>query len=319
MGGNGLGYVIAVDAFMVLSGAVLTSFVGVTGLLERMTLDRIMSQFLMKKNSRGSAYRIVLLFLLLSVSVLLITKGNVQLLAGVYTLSFLSVMALFGIGNILLKIRRSQLPRPEKAPWPGVIIAVLAVIAALLGNILMPAKEHHATNIGVFLYYLIPAIIFITIMLHRIVLLKLILHSIDALFNPIRKWVAKADIKIQNLINHINAQEFVFFTKGDDLATLNKAVLYVCKNEHSKNLKIVRVSNQEDTPDQTLNQQISLINQEYPHINIELVTVEGTFSPQLIHELSENWHIPTNFMFIGSPHADSSYRIEELGGVRLII
>ncbi len=250
---------------------------------------------------------------------LLITKGNVQLLAGVYTLSFLSVMALFGIGNILLKIRRSQLPRPEKAPWPGVIIAVLAVIAALLGNILMPAEEHHATNIGVFLYYLIPAIIFITIMLHRIVLLKLILHSIDAIFNPIRKWVAKADIKIQNLINHINAQEFVFFTKGDDLATFNKAVLYVCKNEHSKNLKIVRVRNQEDTPDQTLKQQIRLINQEYPHINIELVTVEGTFSPQLIHQLSEKWHIPTNFMFIGSPHADSPYRIEELGGVRLII
>ena len=118
VGGNGLGYVIAVDAFMVLSGAVLTSFVGVTGLLERMTLDRIMPQFLMKKNSRGSAYRIVLLFLLLSVSVLLITKGNVQLLAGVYTLSFLSLMALFGIGNILLKIRRSQLPRPEKPPGP---------------------------------------------------------------------------------------------------------------------------------------------------------------------------------------------------------
>ncbi len=33
VGGNGLGYVIAVDAFMVLSGGVLTSFVGVTGLL----------------------------------------------------------------------------------------------------------------------------------------------------------------------------------------------------------------------------------------------------------------------------------------------
>ncbi len=49
VGGNGLGYVIAVDAFLLLSGAVLTSFVGVTGLLERMTLDRIMPQFLMKK------------------------------------------------------------------------------------------------------------------------------------------------------------------------------------------------------------------------------------------------------------------------------
>jgi hypothetical protein len=36
---------IAMGAFLVLSGAVLTSFVGVTGLLERMTLDRILPPF----------------------------------------------------------------------------------------------------------------------------------------------------------------------------------------------------------------------------------------------------------------------------------
>ncbi|MEZ4688448.1 MAG: hypothetical protein R3B47_21020 [Bacteroidia bacterium] len=48
---------------------------------------------------------------------MLITKGDVRLLAGVYTISFLSVMALFAVGNMLLKVRRNQLPRPEKATW----------------------------------------------------------------------------------------------------------------------------------------------------------------------------------------------------------
>jgi hypothetical protein len=34
-------------------------------------------------------------------------------LAGVYTFSFLAVMGLFGIGNLLLKFKRKKLPRPE--------------------------------------------------------------------------------------------------------------------------------------------------------------------------------------------------------------
>jgi len=51
-------------------------------------------------------------------------------LAGVYTISFLSVMALFGIGNILLKVKRNSLPRPEKATWLSVLVAIAAVIVA---------------------------------------------------------------------------------------------------------------------------------------------------------------------------------------------
>ena len=106
---------ISLDAVLVLSGAVLTSYVGVTGLLERMTLDRILPQFFLRKNKRGSSHRIIIMFFILAISVLLITRGNVAMLAGVYTISFLSVMLLFGFGNILLKVRRSKLPRPESA------------------------------------------------------------------------------------------------------------------------------------------------------------------------------------------------------------
>ena len=80
VGGKWMAVVIAIDAFLVLSGAVLTSFVGVTGLLERMTLDRIMPQFFLKKSSSGSSYKIIIMFFLLSVSVLIITNGDVKLL-----------------------------------------------------------------------------------------------------------------------------------------------------------------------------------------------------------------------------------------------
>jgi len=95
----------------------------------------------LKKNKRGSSYRIILVFLLLTISVLLITKGDVKLLAGVYAISFLSVMALFGIGNILLKVKRRSLPRPQKASWLSIVVAITAIIIALIGNIIMKPKE----------------------------------------------------------------------------------------------------------------------------------------------------------------------------------
>ena len=69
-GGNWLSWLISIDAVLVLCGAVLTSFVGVTGLLKRMTLDRILPNYFLKENKSGSNYRIIISFLILCVSVL---------------------------------------------------------------------------------------------------------------------------------------------------------------------------------------------------------------------------------------------------------
>ena len=319
VGGSWVASMISIDAFLVLSGAVLTSFVGVSGLLERMTLDRILPNYFLKKNKRGSSYRIIIMFLLLSISVLLITEGNVKLLAGVYTISFLSVMALFGIGNILLKVKRKKLPRPEKAKWIAVFIAIIAVIIALIGNIIMVPAEGAPSNLSVFLEYFIPTIFFIIIMLNRTILLKLLLTVIHSVFDPIRKFVLQTDRKIMNVIHEINNQEFVFFTKGDNIATLNKVMLYITKNEHTKKIKIVLVLPEGETIPEHLPQEIDFLDKEYPDIEIEFVVEKGTFSPEIIRKLSEKWDIPINFMFIGSPTNKFPYKIEELGGVRLII
>ena len=319
VGGKWVAFLIAIDAFLVLSGAVLTSFVGVTGLLERMTLDRIMPQFFLKKNKKGSSYRIILTFLLLAVSVLLITKGNVKLLAGVYTISFLSVMALFGIGNILLKLRRSKLPRPERASWISVILAIVAVIFALAGNIIMTPEGDAPSNLAVFLDYFIPFMIFIIIMLNRTILLKAILGFIHYLFKPFSKSNFKTDKKVLTIIEKINQQEFVFFTKGDKIEMLNKAILYIRENEHTKNVKIVYVHEKGTEIPKNLYQEIEFLNKAYPEININFVVEEGKFTPDKIRSLSKEWNIPINFMFIGSPTEKFPYKIEELGGVRLII
>lgn len=332
--GGWLAFVISIDAVLVLSGAVLTSFVGVSGLMERMTLDRVMPNYFLKKNKKGSSYRIILLFFILSVSVLIITKGNVSLLAGVYTISFLSVMALFAIGNILLKIKRKKLPRPENASWFTVLFALGAVVIALLGNILIkPATSDQPQNVVVFLQYFIPSIIFLMIMLNRTVLIKFLIYTIQFLFNPFHNFIDKHEVgvplrklvyvinkKLIRLIHKINEQEFVFFTKGDNVANLNKVMLYLKNNEHTRKIKIVNVLRHgEETPANLIND-IEVLDRVYPDIDIEYVQLkERVFSPKLIQELSAEWNIPVNFMFIGSPGNSFPHRIAELGGVRLII
>lgn len=319
VGGNWLAILIGVDAFLVLSGAVLTSFVGVSGLLERMTLDRILPGYFLKKNKRGSSYRIILIFLILTISILLITKGDVAVLAGVYTISFLSVMALFGIGNILLKVKRNRLPRPEKASWVAIVIAITAVIFALVGNILMKPKKGVPSNISVFLEYFVPAMLFIIIMLNRTVLLKFLLRIIHSLFDPFKSLVKKMDKKIMSVIDDINSQEFIYFTKDDDVETLNKVMLYIQNNEHTKKLRIVTALKNGNVITKQFRIELDVIDRAYPQIKIEFTEIDDSFGPELINRLSEEWKIPINFMFIGSPGDHFPYKVEDLGGVRLII
>ena len=183
----------------------------------------------------------------------------------------------------------------------------------------METKEGSPSNLEVFLDYFIPSIIFITTMLNRTLLLKFLLNVIHTLFDPIRVMVIKTDKNISNTINKINAQEFVFFTKGDNIASLNKVMLYIIKNEHTKKIKIVLALDKGQVVPQTLPQEIEFLGKEYPEIKIEFVVVDGKFTPELIQQLSTKWNIPINFMFIGSPSDKFPYKIEELGGVRLII
>ncbi|MDA1052568.1 MAG: APC family permease [Planctomycetota bacterium] len=313
-GGQWLKWTISIDAVLVLSGAVLTSFVGVNGLVRRMTLDRCLPQFLLKTNRRGTTHRIIITFFALSVSVLLITRGDLEALAGVYTISFLAVMALFGLGNILLKVKRSKLPRPTRASWLTVLVAIIAVVAGLVGNAI-----EHPPYLRVFLEYFVPALLVVGVMLGRITILKGCLFVIRAMIASLIGPMHQMADAIRAKIKQINSQQVVFFTRGDNIANLNNALLYVRQNEHTNRIKIVTVVKDKSEVPSRMKEDIEFLDDAYPEIDIEFVVIEDIFGPQLIDHLAERWKIPKNFMFIGSPGDHFMYGLAELGGVRLII
>lgn len=313
-GGMWLSILISIDAVMVLSGAVLTSYIGVSGLVERMTLDRILPQFLLQRNKRGSAYRISIMFFLLCVSVLLITRGKLSALAGVYTIAFLSVMVLFGFGNVLLKIRRKNLPRPERSGWISLLIAILAVGLAIFGNAIL-----NPPYLVVFFQYFIPTALVVTVMLNRTLLLRLLLSILRYFFTPVQNFFIRSNTTLTSIIEEINSQEFVYFTKDDDVATLNKVMMYIQNNEHTKKLRVVTAVPKGEKLSKQLLSDIDVLDREYPNIKIDFIILEDEFGPKLIEKLSKEWGIPVNFMFIGSPGDHFPYKVEQLGGVRLII
>jgi len=313
-GGNWLGLLVSIDAALVLSGAVLTSYVGVTGLVHRMTLDRCLPQFLLKKNRRGTTHRIIIVFFLLCVSILLITQGDLQSLAGVYTISFLAVMSLFGLGNVFLKIKRSKLPRPTVAPLPLVLLAIVAVVTGLIGNVCI--NVHY---LFIFLEYFVPTMIVVAIMLGRITLLKAYLFLVRSILKFLLSHLTSTSLAIKAKINQISSQQIVFFTRGDNLANLNQAMLYVQENEDTNRIKVVTVVSDEKYIAPNLQKDLSFLNEAYPNIEIEFVPLIGEFGPELIQKLSNEWRIPPNLMFIGSPGTHFMYGLADLGGVRLII
>lgn len=400
--GSLMSTLISIDAAMVLSGAVLTSFVGVTGLVHRMTLDRCLPQFLLKTNTRGTTHRIIIAFFMLCLSVLLITQrdfssrtaGNVvtsltgiekieeadignesvvaakakevltmvsdldadqisaedkalfenlspkervsllsmtqkelnsrlsttgeqsqiKKLAGIYTISFLSVMALFGFGNVLLKVKRKNLPRPAQARWISVFIAITAVLCALIGNAMIDSAY-----VITFLQFFLPALLVVGVMLFRIDLLKVSLGMLRSMTASVVGPMTKVSGWVRRKIEEINSQQIVFFTRGDNISNLNNALLYVRQNEHTNRLKVVTIVNETNPLPESMSQDLEFLDKAYPEIDIEFLPLDGKFSPELIQQLSDEWNIPKNLMFIGSPGGRLPYGLAELGGVRLII
>ena len=168
--GPWLKYWIVIDATLVLVGAVITAFVGFTGLSHRMTVDRCLPQVFLSINSfRKTRHWIIIGFWILTTLLVLQTQGNVEILAGVYTVAFLSVMFSFTVGNMLLKLRRADLPTPVHVKWRIVLLASFAVMLGLIGNIVSRPR-----SLSPLLIFGVCFIIPVQIMLNRRKVLSII-------------------------------------------------------------------------------------------------------------------------------------------------
>ncbi|KAF2078348.1 hypothetical protein CYY_000332 [Polysphondylium violaceum] len=305
---------VGIDAVLVLSGSVITSYVGVIGLVRRMALDRVLPQFLIQVNPcRKTPHWIIVLFFIICSSLFVIVDGNLDTLSGVYTVAFLGVMSLFAIGNMLLKYKRSSLKRDIQSPWVGTIIAFISVIAGLTANIIR--EDSIVFYFGI--YFGVTACI-IGIMFIRARLLKMIVFFVQLVI-PSRRLKEKFTNALGKAINDINSQPIIFFASKSDPAYLNKAILYIRDNEQTNWVKIVHCHDQEDGISESFSSNIEFLDSCYPKIRVDLIKVNAPFNPSTVERVSILMDIPKNFMFVACPKdQDMPHSIGDFGGVRMI-
>ncbi len=310
IGGDTLNMIVVLDAAAVLSGAVLTSFVGVTGLIQRMALDQCLPQFFLKKNRRGTCHRIIITFFLLCSSILIITRGSLLSLAGVYTISFLGVMTLFGLGNILLKIRHRELKRTYRAPWAVILVAMTATSFGMVGNVIIDYN-----NLVYFLDYFVPTVLLIVLVYMRIPILKAILEVLNNLMVRFLVWRTM----IIDRIVELNEQRVILFARSSRLNRLFTAFQYIVKNESSRSVVLLHLYNKpEENEEESIKASLKSIQEIFPMLKVELVVREGRFGPEIVEAVSQEFGVAKNNIFIGAPEEKHHFSIQDLGGVRVI-
>ena len=310
MAGQTFKVIIVLDATLVLSGAVLTSYVGVTGLVHRMALDQVLPQFFLKKSRRNTSHRIIIAFFLLCSSILLVTKGSLLSLAGVYTISFLGVMTLFGLSNILLKTRRKELKRTYRAGWVTIIIAILATSLGMVGNAII---DHN--NLLYFMQYFIPTVLVVVLMYMRIPIYRTILQLLN---NVMVKFLVWRTIVIDR-ITAITEQRVVLFARGGDLRRLHVAFNYIVNNESSRSVVIFHLyPNPGQSDEEEIKHSLEALEEIFPMLKVRFVAREGKFGPEIIEAVSKEFGVPANNIFIGAPEDKHAFSIRDLGGVRVI-
>lgn len=309
VGGTWFQYLIVADAFLVLSGAVLTAYVGVSGLIHRMAADNCLPNFLTKQNNKGSFPIIVISFFILCTSILLVTRGDLLSLAGVYTIAFLGVMTLFAIGNLILKQTRTELKRTYKAPLLAVVFAGLATLFGIFGNIRIDPD-----NLRFFEIYFIPSIILVLTIVYQDSVMRFFIH------------VTKRFPKINNYLSShfedmIDGRFVVFIYQPNRLF---KILDYINKNETGWNITLIHCADKTEKESQRSLQEIKDVIPVlqsagvYPHLHIKVLFRDMPFGPEVIDKVSKELKIRKNRIMIGSIHSFHKFDYSDLGGVRII-
>ncbi|KAF0694619.1 Aste57867_14515 [Aphanomyces stellatus] len=316
---------LAVDGFIVLSGAVLTSYVGFTGLARRLAKDRVLPDFFLAENAwRRTNHYIVLAYFVVATSLVWLLRGNVNMLSSVYSFAFLALLVLFALAAMLFKLKRSQMPRETTAPWWACIVGMTMASIGFFGILMGDPKVSI-----VFAAYLLGVSFLMLLMLERTFVLRMFMVVLKSL-SPSPSSGDKARVPllqspsgvlggnaIVKAIQSINEPPIVFFCKIPDLQVLNKAVLYVRRNEHTHNLRVIHVYPRGTMPPANFHDMVAVLDCMSPKLRIDSITVEGDFTPSTVHWISQTQNIPTNMMFIRQPDNMDAHKVSALG-VRVI-
>jgi len=298
----------------------LTSYVGVTGLLLRMSGDRCLPDFfLVADNCRGTPHYSILFFFVICASMCVILQGDITMLAAIYSLAFLLVMALYAAAGLLTKVMRPTLPRPIVTHPALFIVGLCMVSSAFFAVYLL-----HPETLRYFITYYLLVVLMVGIAYTRVSIYTTFLWVLSrseyaqkllillVRTNDPNKFIQKQIAALWN-------QSVVYFVKHTNISQLNRALQYIEENEEARCVRVVHIHEEDDPTPHYLIECVRLLDCVYPKIRLDCILMPGEFCPALIEHLSKSLAVPVNCMFINCPKEGCKYGLDELRGVRVIL
>ena len=137
------GFVVLVG-ILILSGAQNTSIVGANGVLNRVAEDGVLTDAFQKPHPRyGTSYRIINLIVALQLFTIVLTRGNVFTLAGLYAFGVVWSFAMMALAVLVLRYTETSkrewrvplnipLGKGRELPLGVILIATVLFITALV-------------------------------------------------------------------------------------------------------------------------------------------------------------------------------------------
>ena len=120
-------------------------------------------------------------------------------------------------------------------------------------------------------------------------------------------------------VDEIHNTKIIFFAKDASLQTLTTVAQYIQSNEAGSWLKVVHFFTDPSSPMlEALTNNLHTVDKCFPALHIDLILVKGLFCPEAVHQLAEHFKLPKTNMLMACPSENFLYRIEELGGVRIV-
>jgi amino acid transporter len=136
------GFVVLVGV-LILAGAQNTSIVGANGVLNRLAEDGVLTAWFQRPHHRfGTSYRLINLIVLLQLATIILSKGNVFVLAGLYAFGVIWSFTLNALAVLVLRYTE-----PEHRQWK------------VPGNLRIAGKEVPLGVIVIFLILLTTAVV----------------------------------------------------------------------------------------------------------------------------------------------------------------
>ena len=118
-------------------------------------------------------------------------------------------------------------------------------------------------------------------------MLQMLMMAVETLTKPLAQVACVMRLLVWRQMREMARQEYIFFTKGNNIVNLNKVMAYVVTNEFTNRIKIVTpLKYDEDYPEDLLSD-IIVLKRAYEKIEIDVVIMTAHLDPELVNDLSE--------------------------------